>query len=64
MLLKELLETAQADIVTEKQEAAVGAIKKRLMQIEELEKALSSARSDLRQLLEMDIKEFDIDVWG
>ena len=63
MKLKQLLIAAEDAIQDEKQNQAVAAIKKSLIEIDELEKALVVAKSNHEILLNTDLGDFDVDLW-
>ena len=63
MKLKQLLEKAQDTIKSEKEQSAIDAIAKALIEINELQKAMATAENNLEILLEEDIEDFDVNVW-
>ena len=63
MKLKELLDSVNEEIQTDKIEKAKELVKENMLQIKELKKALTKAESNLENLLEKDVEDLDVDVW-
>lgn len=63
MKLKQLLVKAEDTVKSEKEQAAIQAIKKALIEIDELQKAMATAENNLEILLEHDLEDFDVNVW-
>ena len=63
MKLKDLLEDVGKEIKNDKVEVCKSVVKEKLLEIEELEKAIKASKKKLSELLDMDVEDFDVSVW-
>ena len=61
--VKHLLDKAEAEVKTEKEEQIIGSIKTSLKAIEDCKKTLRKLEKTHDEFLEMDIKELETDGW-
>lgn len=63
MKLKELLEDINEEIESDKVKKAKKIVKEKMIEINEIKKALEKAELNLEKLLRLDIDEIENDVW-
>ena len=63
MKLKDLLEDVGKEIKDDKVGVCKSVVKEKLLEIEELKKAIKAAEKKLSELLDMDVEDFDVSVW-